>query len=692
MDIGMYFTKAALHQDGTMHWAATVSDTDVDNHDERVDRAFFDNALSHADEMDMMPYACISHYDFAGKGVPDQDWIAGPSTVMFPDGKKFKAKGTFWPTDLGKAAFAAIQNDIKKDVPHDERVRISMGFYDRTSEEEKSEATEDGSSRRVYRDGIIKHFALTRVPVLPRTEIEAWREKSMVTKRDDAASIIGDEWADKLEQHSTQVGKSDVDEEPVVVKAEEVEKAKRKKVDKDFEYEEEEPGKDTMAEEMWTETPEEAEVPEEDQAAKQASEEELKKRKKKKSEAVEKAHGEGQGVGGPKQGDGGATECICPECDATAPHDKGTPCSEMTCPECGAAMSGSSEKAELVEQMIREEGNKVVLYSKDGKKKLGEWEYGPGKEYKDKDAARAAAHKQEGIVQAIKEGKFKGGKKSEAEEMPETVEKAGRRLQGKKVEEFETWLTEMRRIINDGESFLEWAKQSAAPIGETTGIDMPIENPAISILEGTPQTGMVMASNFDSKLSMFAEDVYNAITEKDGKVAQDALYNIAEAIKSEISSEEVESVLEVVSDEDVKTEEVKRSSALDGFNMVVKSVIADESLDRRAKLMACQNALQEVGEFIQNSIISETPPSMGDIREVIVAAVHEGTKELVQKNVVLEAELAELKKQLSTQPAVEYAPVRKSLARSEAPAQKPKEHYSAAEVARKTMSNMGLLY
>jgi len=38
-DISLYFTKASLHDDGTMHWAATVSDTGEDNHKERVDRA-----------------------------------------------------------------------------------------------------------------------------------------------------------------------------------------------------------------------------------------------------------------------------------------------------------------------------------------------------------------------------------------------------------------------------------------------------------------------------------------------------------------------------------------------------------------------------------------------------------------------------------------------------------------------------
>ncbi len=53
---------------------------------------------------------------------------------------------------------------------------------------------------------------------------------------------------------------------------------------------------------------------------------------------VKKARGEGQGVGGPKQGDGGADYCVCPKCDYKVKHEKGKPCG--TCPKCGAKMVG----------------------------------------------------------------------------------------------------------------------------------------------------------------------------------------------------------------------------------------------------------------------------------------------------------------------------------------------------------------
>jgi len=57
-----------------------------------------------------------------------------------------------------------------------------------------------------------------------------------------------------------------------------------------------------------------------------------------------KARDEGQGVGGVRQGDGGADKCYCPDCDKTFAHEKGKPCSEQACPECGGTLQGVGEK------------------------------------------------------------------------------------------------------------------------------------------------------------------------------------------------------------------------------------------------------------------------------------------------------------------------------------------------------------
>lgn len=54
----------------------------------------------------------------------------------------------------------------------------------------------------------------------------------------------------------------------------------------------------------------------------------------------EKARGEGQGQDSPRQGDGGATLCVCPECDYQTEHERGMPCAEMECPKCNVALVG----------------------------------------------------------------------------------------------------------------------------------------------------------------------------------------------------------------------------------------------------------------------------------------------------------------------------------------------------------------
>jgi len=60
------------------------------------------------------------------------------------------------------------------------------------------------------------------------------------------------------------------------------------------------------------------------------------------SEEVEQAmeRGQGQGVGGPRQGDGGAGQCKCPKCGETIPHNRGTPCTQIKCPSCNTPMIG----------------------------------------------------------------------------------------------------------------------------------------------------------------------------------------------------------------------------------------------------------------------------------------------------------------------------------------------------------------
>ena len=75
---------------------------------------------------------------------------------------------------------------------------------------------------------------------------------------------------------------------------------------------------------------------------------------------AKEARGEGLGVGGEPQGDGGVEMCVCPECGATAPHERGTPCVDQTCPECGAKMQPQAEEAESMPDEELTEVTKTV--------------------------------------------------------------------------------------------------------------------------------------------------------------------------------------------------------------------------------------------------------------------------------------------------------------------------------------------
>jgi len=59
-----------------------------------------------------------------------------------------------------------------------------------------------------------------------------------------------------------------------------------------------------------------------------------------KKDKEKKERGQGQGQDGPRQGDGGSSECVCTECGATVKHEKGKPCTSMKCPKCGGTMRG----------------------------------------------------------------------------------------------------------------------------------------------------------------------------------------------------------------------------------------------------------------------------------------------------------------------------------------------------------------
>ncbi len=194
--IPMHFTKASLDsKTGEMRWSATVSKFEEDDQGDEVTAEFYKSAIASVERgVRPMPVLCVSHID---KGAPTDSWVAGDTASMFVDGDRPKAKGTFRDTPLGQAAFEAVRKDMQEELPDDERARISMGFYDEGS------VSKGKDSGRTFISGWIKHFAVTRVPVVKEAEIEA-KGELMPTAREDAASIVGDELAESLLEGSTE--------------------------------------------------------------------------------------------------------------------------------------------------------------------------------------------------------------------------------------------------------------------------------------------------------------------------------------------------------------------------------------------------------------------------------------------------------------------------------------------------------
>lgn len=225
---------------GEMRWSSVTSDTAPDSYDERMSGDLYQDFINRIKGNESppaqycseawrggLPYVSVAHYpDLNGKG------IAGDSKAIYVDGNMLKAKGTFRDTDLGRACFRAICDDLysEKGQQVKDKIRISIAFLDwshahgafifeRKSLSDRCPMCAQGQGDKVYLKGQLIHLALTRVPVNRRTDImpDLEVEKSMATQVQDAASIVGKELAEELETAESIVGKS----ETLVVKSEE---------------------------------------------------------------------------------------------------------------------------------------------------------------------------------------------------------------------------------------------------------------------------------------------------------------------------------------------------------------------------------------------------------------------------------------------------------------------------------------
>lgn len=231
----MFISKASLDKKTQkMLWRSVNSDTEADLYEESMSLELFkdftdriDNNLEVPENFKSvicedeewcggMPYLSVAHYR---SGVGKKN-IPGLVDSVYVDGTKLKSRGTLHDSDLGRATFKSLCSDLygekSKDAP--EPIRISIAFLDlqhrhvaknggqefvftRTDLDQKCQLCSSGIGGKIYTKGQLVHLAMTRVPVNPRTEMEVERSMDIITKKDDAESIIG-ELADGLEEKS----------------------------------------------------------------------------------------------------------------------------------------------------------------------------------------------------------------------------------------------------------------------------------------------------------------------------------------------------------------------------------------------------------------------------------------------------------------------------------------------------------
>lgn len=233
-----------------MRWRAVASDTEEDSYGDNMTLELFQDFIGRIERGEAapvqfrsaywqggMPYLSIAHYpDLDGEAVP------GEVQAIYVDGNRLKAKGIFSDNELGRRCFRAVCEDLyaeKKSQPDKPKVRISIAFLDWKHRhkgsgyvfERKSlddicpecvkELLQGEYGGKEFLRGQLVQLALTRVPVNGRTSVEV--DKSMAdeitTRREDAASIVGEDLADEIEEKAKMVGKSQV----LVTKSEEKE-------------------------------------------------------------------------------------------------------------------------------------------------------------------------------------------------------------------------------------------------------------------------------------------------------------------------------------------------------------------------------------------------------------------------------------------------------------------------------------
>lgn len=237
-EFSMAVIKAVFDKENqVMRWRGVSSDVDPDLYDERMSTELFTDFVERIKNKTPVPepfnqvicedswcggvpYLSVAHYKAGdgGKNLPgrvDEDGI-------YVDGSRLKSKGVLYDNPLGMATFKSLCDDLysKKSDPNHQPVRISIGFLDLQHKHVAESGGQDftftrtdigqicplcaqGIGNKIYTKGQLVHLAMTRVPVNPRTlmEVDKSMDNGIITKKDDAKSIIGD-LVDELDEKS----------------------------------------------------------------------------------------------------------------------------------------------------------------------------------------------------------------------------------------------------------------------------------------------------------------------------------------------------------------------------------------------------------------------------------------------------------------------------------------------------------
>lgn len=171
---GMWITKA-VYKDDRMLWQATASDTGKDVFQERMSTRLYKSFIHNQDGSE---YVSLAHY-------PSLDGYSefGKPDTLYIDGEKFKSKGFFNNDEKGIALYNAVRKDRRDNIPQDERIRVSIGFWDYLhSHGDLGEWSyksgvpcamcATGIKDKVYLEGKLNHLAMTRVPARTTTSID----------------------------------------------------------------------------------------------------------------------------------------------------------------------------------------------------------------------------------------------------------------------------------------------------------------------------------------------------------------------------------------------------------------------------------------------------------------------------------------------------------------------------------------